>query len=220
LSLESYQIKDGVGSVGVFYKDIKNFFGQVNSHATPDLLARYGLPNDPDFQNYQISTLVNSGDASIKGMEFSYRQSLTFLPAWAKGVQVFVNATKLELGGSNTADFAGYSPKTYAGGISLVRPRYFVKLTYNYQGETRTASVATSATVPPDTSNYQGGKKRLGINARYSFSRRYSVYLSIVDVLGYEQLQKRYAPGTPEYAKPTRLQELGYFTTVGVRGEF
>ncbi len=220
LSLESYQIKDGVGSVGVFYKDIKDFFGQMNSQATPDLLARYGLPNDPDFQNYQISTLVNSGNASIKGMEFSYRQSLTFLPAWAKGVQVFVNATKLELGGSNTADFAGYSPKTYAGGISLVRPRYFVKLTYNYQGETRTGSVATSATVPPDTSNYQGEKKRLGINARYSFSRRYSAYLSIVDVLGYEQLQKRYAPGTPEYAKPTRLQELGYFTTVGVRGEF
>ena len=29
-----------------------------------------------------------------------------------------------------------------------------------------------------------------------------------------------YAPGTPDYGKPTRWQELGFFTNVGVRGSF
>jgi hypothetical protein len=31
---------------------------------------------------------------------------------------------------------------------------------------------------------------------------------------------QRYAPGTPDYAKPTRWQELGFYTNVGIRGTF
>src|SRR5688500_14197754 len=77
-----------------------------------DDLGRIGLPNDPIFQGYEVSTLLNTGSASVRGMEVAYRQSLTFLPAWAKGVQVFVNATRLEVDGSNSADFTGFNPKT------------------------------------------------------------------------------------------------------------
>lgn len=222
LSLESYQIRDGVGSIGVFYKDIKNFFGNVRTLATPETLAEYGLPNDPLFEGYEISTLVNTGDATVRGVEFAYRQSLTFLPHWARGVQVFANMTRLDVDGSNVADFSGFNPKTYAGGISLTRPRFFVKFTYNYQGEIRTNTPAPNAAngIPPGTGVYQGEKERIGISAQYSFSKRYAVYLSIVDVTGYVQEMRRYTDDTPDYARSSRLQELGYFTTIGVRGTF
>jgi TonB-dependent receptor len=222
LSLESYQIKDGVGSVGVFYKSIKNFFGNVRTPATAESLAEFGLADDPAYQGYEISTLINAGDATIKGVEFSYRQSLTFLPAWARGLQVFVNATRLEVEGSNSADFTGFNPKTYAAGISLVRPRYFVKFTYNYQGKIRTGSAAPNAAngIPANTSTYQDAKERFGISAQYSFSKRYALYFSIVDFTGFEQHLQRHAPDTPEYARSSRLQELGYFTTIGIRGTF
>jgi iron complex outermembrane receptor protein len=222
LSLESYQIKDGVGTVGVFHKTIKNFFGNLRTPATAATLAEYDLPNDPVFQGYDLVTLLNSGDAAVRGTEFSYRQSFTFLPPWARGLQVFVNATWLDVEGSNSADFTGFNPRTYAAGISLTRPRYFIKLTYNYQGEIRTGAAAVNAAngIPPETYNYQAEKKRLGVSAQYSFSKRYSVYLSIVDATGYVQDLRRYAPNTPEYAKSSRLQELGYFTTIGVRGTF
>ena len=44
------------------------------------LLELYGLESDPTLLNYSINTRTNGGDAKIQGIEFSYRQSLTFLP--------------------------------------------------------------------------------------------------------------------------------------------
>lgn len=220
LSIESYQIKDGFGSVGVFQKEIKDFFTSVTTDATPALLDLYGLDGDPSLLNYRITTLANGGDAKIKGVEFSYRQSLTFLPSWARGFQVFANATKLSLSGSRTADFSGYAPKSLSGGVSFVRGRLALKWTISALGDIPTGAVAASATVAPNTFNYQAKRTRIGVNAQYSLSRRYSVYASIVDWGGFVQNLQRYSPTTPEYARPTRWQELGFYTNVGVRGSF
>jgi iron complex outermembrane recepter protein len=222
LSLESYQIKDGFGSIGVFQKNIKNFFEVVSSPATPELLEQYGLGSDPSLLDYDISTRTNGGDAKITGIEFSYRQSLTFLPHWARGMQVFVNATRLELSGSKTADFTGFNPEVFAGGISLVRERFFIKGTLSYLGDTRRSLVAVSAAngIPADTYNYQGKRMRIGVNAQYSLSKRYALYASVNDLGGFVQNLERYAPNTPEYARGNRRQELGFYYTFGVRGTF
>ena len=220
LSLESYQIKDGFGSIGVFRKSVKDFFGSVSTAATPALLEQYGLESDPSLLTYQIATRTNAGDAQIDGFEMSYRQSLTFLPSWARGLQAFVNFTKLNLSGSNTADFSGYNPKSLGGGINFVRGRLALKTTISYLGDTRTGAVAASATVPVDTFNYQAKRMRIGVNATYNLTRRYALYASVVDWGGFVQDLQRYAPGTPDYAKPTRWQELGFYTNVGVRGSF
>ncbi len=220
LSIESYQIKNGFGSVGIFQKDIKDFFGVVNTAATPALLELYGLESDPTLLTYDISTRNNIGDAKITGVEFSYRQALTFLPKWARGFQVFVNATKLNLSGANTADFSGYNPKTASGGINFVRSRFAIKGTISYIGDTRTAAVASSATIPTETFNYQAKRTRIGLNAQYSLTKRYSLYGSVVDLGGFVQDLQRYAPNTPDYAKGMRRQELGFYTNIGIRGEF
>ncbi|MSU51746.1 MAG: hypothetical protein EXS37_22095 [Opitutus sp.] len=220
LSLESYQIKDGFGSIGVFRKSVKDFFGSVSTAATPELLESFSLENDPALRTYTIATRTNAGDAKIDGFELSYRQSLTFLPSWARGFQVFVNFTKLNLSGGNTADFSGYNPKSLGGGINFVRSRLSIKTTISYLGDTRTGAVAASATVPVGTFNYQTKRTRVGVNATYSLTRRYSLYASIVDWGGFVQNLQRYAPETPGYARPTRWQELGFYTNAGVRGTF
>ncbi len=220
LSLESYQIKDGFGSIGVFQKDIKDFFSSVSTAATPALLELYGLESDPSLLNYNITTLTNGGDAKIQGLEFSYRQSLTFLPQWARGLQVFVNATKLNLSGTRTSDFSGYNPKSVAGGVNFVRGRIALKWTISYLGDVNTGAVAASATVAPNTFAYQAKRTRIGINATYSLTKRYSVYASIVDWGGFVQNLQRYSPTTPDYARYTRRQELGYYTNAGIRGSF
>jgi TonB-dependent receptor len=220
LSLESYQIKDGFGSVGVFRKNVKDFFGSLTTAATPELLEQYGLESDPSLLTYNFVTRTNAGDAQIDGLEFSYRQSLTFLPPWARGLQVFVNFTKLNLSGSNTADFSGYTPKSLAGGINFVRGRLALRWTISQLGEVRTSALGASATVPPNTYQYQAKRTRIGVNATYSLSPRYSLYASVVDWGGFTQNLLRYAPTTPDYAKHFRWQELGFYTNVGVRGTF
>lgn len=222
LSLESYHIKDGRGSIGVFQKNIKNFFGTVLAQATPELLEQYGLEGDPSLLNYNISTRTNAGDAKVQGIEFGYTQSLTFLPRWARGLQVFVNATKLELSGSNTADFTGFNPETFAGGINFVRERFFIKGTISYLGDTRRSLVAPNAAngIPENTYNWQGRRTRIGINAQYSLTKRYSLYASVNDLGGFVQEQQRYAADTPEYARGNRFQELGFYYVFGLRGTF
>jgi TonB-dependent receptor len=222
LSIESYNFMGGFGSIGVFQKNIKDFFGSVRTRVTPDLLATYGIQDDGSYSNYDLVTQNNAGDAKITGVEFNYRQSLTFLPAWASGFQVFVNATKLQLSGSTTADFTGFNPSKLAGGVNFIRARYFIKLNYSYQGETRRGAVAASAAngIPAGTYNYQGKRARLGISAQYSLAKSLSVYASIMDLGGFELLNRQYAPSTPEYARGNRIQELGYYTTIGIKGSF
>ncbi|MES2696415.1 MAG: TonB-dependent receptor, partial [Verrucomicrobiota bacterium] len=223
LTLESYHLKDGFGSIGVFQKNITDFFGSVRTLATPELLDLYGLPNDPAYLGYEIVTTTNVGDAKITGVEFSYRQSLTFLPKWAQGFQVFFNGTKMKLSGSTTADFTGFNPSSYAGGINYIRPRYFIKLTCTHQGETRRGAVAVSAAngIPAGTFNYQDARTRWSLSAQYSLSRRFALYGSMTDIDGgFNPSTLRYAPGTPDYAKPQRYQELGSTIMLGVKGNF
>lgn len=223
LSIESYHLKDGFGSVGVFQKNITDFFGSVRTAATAELLESYGLPADPAYLNYEIATTTNTGDAKITGVEFSYRQSLTFLPSWARGFQVFLNGTKMTLSGSTTADFTGFNPSSYAGGINFIRPRYFIKLTCTHQGETRRSALAANVAngIPAGTFNYQDARTRWGISAQYSLSKRFAIYGAMTDLDGgFNPTTLRYAPGTPEFAKPQRYQELGSTITLGVKGQF
>ncbi len=222
LSLESYQFKGGSGSAGVFRKKIKDFFGGAVTDATPELLARYGLPNDPLYLNYNLSTQINAGDATITGYEFAYSQALTFLPHWARGLQGFGSFTRLELEGSSLADFTGYSPKNYAGGINLVRPRYYVKFTVTYQGVTRGPFITPSAAngIPTDTYTYQGKRLRYGINVQYSLSRALSLYGSIANVGGFIGGNLRYSPSTPAFMKERRRQEFPATVQFGLKGRY
>ncbi len=71
-----------------------------------------------------------------------------------------------------------------------------------------------------ETFNYQAKRTRIGLNAQYSLSKRYSLYGSVVDLGGFVQNLQRYAPNTPDYAKGMRRQELGFYTNIGIRGEF
>lgn len=222
LALESYLLKGGFGSVGVFRKNIRGFFVSTASSATPELLETYGIPATGEYLNYTVSTQRNGGDASITGMEFAYKQSLTFLPWWARGLQVFVNYTKLNLGGSSQSDFTGFNPKTLGWGVSFVRSRFAIRLTGSDQGETRRAPVATSATIPAGTYLWQGAKHRYSIGMEYALSPKLGFYVSLNNFngLGVTDVQRRYAANTPEYAKYQRYQEWGKNAVVGIKGEF
>ena len=84
----------------------------------------------------------------------------------------------------------------------------------------RRPALPSISTVAPNTFNYQAARTRIGVNATYSLTRRYSIYASVVDWGGFVQDLQRYSPPTPDYAKPTRWQELGFYTNIGVRGTF
>jgi len=224
LSIESYNFKDGFGSIGVFHKEIKDFFGTVRSPATPELLAAYGMDFDPSLASYSVATRTNEGDTKVTGFEFGYRQSLTFLPHWARGLQVFFTATTLKIKGSKSTDLEGFNPETFSGGINFIRPRFYLKATWSLQSETPLALIAPSASIPANTRDHRGSieKPQVGISAQYSFSRRLSVYFAMSDVtkLNTGVTRARYAPETPDFARSRGWENNGYYTTIGVKGAF
>lgn len=225
LSLESYAIKGAIASVGVFQKNIKNFFGATRYRATPEILTALDLPVEQEFLDYDVSTTMNVGEARITGFEFGYKQALTFLPKWARGMQVFLNYTKMTLGGSNASDFSGFNPKNTSWGVQLTRPRYLVKLNCSIMGETRRSPVAASAAsgIPVGTYLWQGDYRRYTISGEYRFTRSFGLYGSVgdFDTKGFNPVQRRYAdPATPDYARYNRIQEWGITVTLGLKGEF
>jgi hypothetical protein len=72
-------------------------------------------------------------------LDFSYKQALTFLPHWARGVQVFANGSAQRLIGDETAAFAGFIPRSGSWGLSLTRPRWNVRVNWNFRGQARNA---------------------------------------------------------------------------------
>lgn len=217
LSLEYYFEKSGRIAISGFQKNIKDFFGSTRTNATLEDLEGFGL-ND-DYLDYDIITKENVGDAMVSGIDFDYQQPLSFLPNWARGTMVFFNMTKSHLEGNSTANFSGFTRETTNWGISLSRPRFNIKLTWNQRGRQR-AGQLTGAGVPPGSYVYLPEYLTLNVNAEYRFTRRLAAFTVIRNIANKPLIEERYGSVTPGYARVSNYQNLGSQISVGLKGEF
>jgi TonB-dependent receptor len=230
LSLDSYHLKGGFGSVGVYQKKVSNFFAQRGQPTTAATLESYGIPDgDVDYMladNYVLRRWENVGDATLDGLELSYRQDLLFLPPWLQLVQAWVNYTHLKVGGRNAADFVGFSPDSLTAGLNYIRPRFSVRLTAAYQAETKRAEVvvvpgtSTEGFIPQSTYEYQAAYTRYGISGEYALSKKLSLYLNWDDLLAKDRLVYRRAPNTPAFAQAYQRYVSPSYIVIGVKGSF
>lgn len=218
LALSYYPTGGGEVSGGVFRKDIEDFFGNEDLDATPELLARYDI--DPTYEQggYILRTQTNVGDARVTGVEFNYRQPLKFLPEWARGVNVRYNTTQLHLEGSALADFSSFTRKTQNWGISLDRPKYNVRLNWNYRGRIRQAVVG--GTAEPGTYAYINPRLTLDADVEYRFSRRIGIFAGARNLTAEPFIYERYGPNTPAHARRHQRSDYGIAISAGVKGSF
>lgn len=217
LALEYYLQAGGVASVGIFRKDIKDFFGRTRSPATIESLAEVGLGDD--FLEYDIIRNTNVGDARIDGAELNYRQALGFLPHWARGIQVFGNVTTLDLQGSNTADFDSFVRLSYSWGVSLTRPRFSIRLNWHERALQR-RELITGTLVPSDTYRWVVPYRTLDLNAEYRIARRMSLYAVVRNVTNAVRPDQVFNGQTPSYARQRGISNLPVAMTLGLKGEF
>lgn len=230
LSLDSYHLKGGFGSVGVYRKKVSNFFAQRGQPTSAATLEEYGIPpGDISYMladNYVLRRWENVGDATLDGVELSYRQDLLFLPSWLQLVQAWVNVTRLRVGGRNAADFVGFSPETLTAGLNYIRPRFSVRLTAAYQAETKRAEVvvtpgtSTEGFIPQSTYEYQAAYTRYGVSAEYAWSKRFAFYVNWDDVLAGDRLLYRRAPDTPAFAQTAQRYVSPSYIVIGLKGSF
>jgi hypothetical protein len=220
IRFEYYFERVGQISVGGFRRDFRNFFGSIVLPATPEFLALYSL--DPEiYGEYPVSTNYNlDSTVRMQGLEFDYKQTLTFLPHWARGVQVFANTTATRATGIASSNFSGYIPRIYNWGVSLSRPQYNLRMNWNYRGRQRRGLIAAGRSIEPST--YDWGSKRLyiDISGEYTFYKRFAVFGSLRNVNDATEDIERAGPSTPAHAQFRQREDFGSLWTFGVKGTF
>ncbi len=226
-SAETYKVRaeyyfEGVGqfSVSAYRREFENFFGTTRFPATAEFLQLYSL--DPEiYAGYNVATNYNiPGKVRTNGVEASYRQALTFLPQWARGVQVFANASIQRLQGDASANFnASFIPKSGSWGISLSRPKYSVKANWNYRGEQRRGAV-NGRSIEPGTFTYSTPRLYLDLNAEYYLNRRFGIFASFRNVANVTEDTEIYGPSTPDIARFGQRNDYSASWTFGVKGRF
>jgi TonB-dependent receptor len=210
----------GLVSVSVFRREIENFFGSTVFRPDAEFLALYGL-NPAIYGAYDVATQFNlPGLARMTGVDVSYKQALTMLPHWARGVSVFANASAIRTTGDAAASFNGFTPRTYNWGLSLARDTHSVRLRWNYAGRARRGLVAAGGSIDPATYNWNSKRLLVDLNAEYRFTRRLAVFANLANLRDAPVDLEISNPSTPEHAQLRQRQQWGATWTFGVTGTF
>ena len=215
LSLEYYTSKGGLYSVGVFMKNITNFFGSSVRIATLADTEALGL--DPRYVGWRVTTKFNSGDARVTGAEFNVKHSLRELGSWGRYFTGFINGTKLDLDGDRDADFSAFTPESLNWGFSYSRRPVMFMAKWNYRGKRRLGALPA---LGPDAYAYDDRRVTLDLNAELQLRKSIFLYVAAQNVFNTPSLEKRYGSATPAYAKDHRWGYNGVGITMGIKGTF
>lgn len=221
LTIEYYTNQGGVFSAGVFRKQVVNFFGDVTRESTPQELSDAGV--DPAGQQWETRTTINVGNARIDGLELSFNQSLApfdpWLKGWGRSFRLFANMTKINIDGTNSADFNGFQPLAANWGLIFARGRVRTSLRWNHTGD-RPYSAA-SATLGPNAVNYNVASTRLDVNVSFVLTRHLSVFANLKNVSRVERIQAQRSDTLADHAR-LRYPNLqsGIATEIGLSGSF
>lgn len=185
LTAEYYFKPQGLFSVGVFQKRIRDYIATDNSQ-----FVETGPDNgfDGQYVGYRITTQLNSGYATIKGIEVSYQQQLTFLPGWAKGFGLYTNFTKLQTEGKNPSFTAGPGAGAPTAIAGFVNTTGNIGLGYHGYGlDLRLQAVyrgkyLTSNNTIPALVTYQEPKTSWSWKSRYNFSKSKGIFFDVVNI--------------------------------------
>ena len=220
LRLEYYFAGVGQISAGVFRRDYKNFFGNTVFTPTPEFLALYGL--DPDeYGAYEVSTQYNlPGTVRTEGYDLSYKQALTFLPTWARGLQAFANWSVRKTKATNLGAL-GFNDIPHSGswGLSLTRPRFSVRLNVSLRAAQRLGAV-TGVGIEPDTYNYTPARNTVDVLGEYLIWKRVAVFANLRNVGDVPNEGTTVGPSTPALARLRFRERYGSLWTIGLKGTF
>lgn len=218
VALEYYFARVGVVSVSVFRRDFKNFFGAAVRPVTPEFLVLYSL--DPaTYGDYAVSTQYNlDGMVRMEGLTFNYKQALTFLPAWARGVQVFANGSTQHATGAATGEFQ-YSPRLANAGVSLTRAAYSLRADVNHRGR-QTVSTLAGRSIEPGTTRWAAARTSVDLTAEHKLWRQFTLFAKFRNVTDVGVDFEFYGPSTPAMARFQQRERYGALWTLGLKGGF
>lgn len=232
IGIEKYFEPVGVISANFFYKKISDiqvansFF--IDPANIPQDILDLGYTAGMLGTTSTIGTRINAGKASLKGLELSYSQELTFLPGALRGLGVTANATYVKpsdqdiflvavAGGDGTSEWSGnfivrYAYKNFKAQLATTYTKDTARavngISYLADG-TRVVAAAGSRY------NYTAARVVFGYNMEYKVNRYATVFLNVSNLTN--------EPQTRYDVRELNIQRDGdYGTTfnLGVKGRF
>lgn len=219
ISIEYYTDQGGAFVAGVFRKQVSNFFGSVLRDATAQELADAGV--DPNAVDWTVSTTENVGEARVDGLELSVNQSLSTLDhhlgGWGKSLRVFANLTRLNLKGSQSANFAGFLPTSINYGIQINRKLFGASIKANYRSDENSGTVAA---LGANGRNYFRGRTHIDVNFNYNIRPNLGVFVNLRNITDRYNKSYKAGEGLPAYAKLVNIRNYGIPFNFGIKGSF
>jgi iron complex outermembrane recepter protein len=214
VSLEYYMPGNGVMSVSRFYKDISNFFGTVTSVVDQALIDEYGLTERE--LGYQFTTRINVGDAIIKGWEFNLVQPLSVFGEWGRNISLLANYTKLDLSGSNRADFTDFIPKAGNIGVSFSIGKFSAFVKWNYRGK----QLREPHDAYPGANEYIRSREQVDANVEYQLTDRLAIFAAGRNITNETNEWEVSGPVAPSWSWMQSHTRYGAQYSLGVKGTF
>ncbi len=134
-------------------------------------------------------------------------------------MQAFATASAQRATGEESANFAGYVPRTYSWGLSLSREKYKLRANWNYRGRDRN-NVITGRGIEPGTFVWENKRLYLDLSGEYALSRKLALFVNLRNVTDAGDQRERSGPSTPEHARLQLREFWGSFWTFGLKGTF
>lgn len=208
VSVEKYFEPVGLFSLGVFRKEISDYFRTFAATVGPE-----GIDGQGQYAGYTLSTTRNIGSATIQGIEASYQQQFSFLPGVWRGLGAYANFTYLEAEGdfgttATTSKLGNLAPRSGNAGLNFRYRGLDARVLANWTAEKYKSTVA-----PIEV--YAEERLAFDVKLQYAVNRRYSLFLDCANITDE-------APRTD-----VALNGLKFFRTnqgvsfaAGVRGQF
>jgi iron complex outermembrane receptor protein len=156
----------------------------------------------------------------MEGWDVSYKQALTFLPPWARGIQVFANYSSRR---TKVADIGsiGFNDIPYSGsfGVSLSRARYNVRLNCSFRDDQR-RNFVTGQSIEPGTYVFTPARNTIDVLGEYTFWKRFAVFANLRNIGDVPNEDAAEGPSTPGHAKLRLRERYGSLWTFGIKGTF
>ena len=182
---EWYTQPQGLVSIGVFYKQVKDVLFDDSRTFGLDVLNTGGV----DRSQYTLNTLVNGGDGHIYGIEAAFQQQLEpyaeqlGLPAWLGGFGVTTNIT-LNRSSSTTpsgdkVSLPGTSDTVF--NVGGYYEKYGLSLRLQYQ--VRTNWLDTLGAAVDGGNQFWATDNELDFSARYAVTPNFEVYFDAANLI-------------------------------------
>ena len=197
---EYYLKSGGILGINVFRKTIDDLIFNVSRVIGPD----EGFTSAYD--GWMLNTTGNVAWAWVKGIEFDYRQQLTFLPGWLNRFGVFANLTLLDTqgnystpDGSITSNIPGFIPKMINAGVSYSGRALSCRILMQHQAE-RLSSWDPQTT---EAWRYTEADTSIDITSSYRLTKRLSLFMNISNLFENSPIQFQARPSQPQTVSQT-----------------